>query len=121
MDDSQLFSGSIIPNEEIAKLLTGNSDWQITIKGFNPAREPSTGALLTLANGYAGTRDLLKEDHLACRSSTFLAGVFDSILKSPEPPTETGKSPRLICAPDWSNLIIEIDGQPVVLESKRLI
>lgn len=93
----------------------------MTMKGFNPTCELSMGAVLTLANGYAGTRDLLKEGHLACRSDTFLAGVFDPILKSSEPPTETDKSPRLICAPDWSNLIIEINGQPVVLESKQLL
>jgi kojibiose phosphorylase len=121
MDDTELFSGSTAPDKEATDLLTGNSDWQITVKGFAPTREHSVETLLTLANGYAGTRASLEEGHPAYRSSTFLAGVFDPILKFPEPPAELNKAPRLIRGPDWINLGIEIDDEPVVLEPERLL
>jgi kojibiose phosphorylase len=121
MDDTELFSDPAIHNKGATGLLAGSGDWQVSVEGFDPARERSIETLLALANGYAGSRDLLEEGHPACRAVTFLAGVFDPILKSPEPPTESEEAPRLICGPDWFNLMIEINDEPVVLEPERLL
>lgn len=121
MDDYRLVPDSEAHDREMGGRPGGSADWLIVAEGFDPTRERGIETLLTVANGYAGTRGSLEEGHPACRPGTLLAGVFDPILAHPVPPAEPGESPRLVRCPDWIHLVVEIDGEPVALEPARLL
>lgn len=121
MDDYRQVPDSEVHDREMDGQSGGSADWLIVAEGFDPTRERGIETLLTVANGYAGTRGSLEEGHPACRPGTLLAGVFDPILAQPVPPAEPGESPRLVRCPDWIDLAIEIDGQPVALEPSRVL
>ncbi|MHB9092379.1 MAG: glycosyl hydrolase family 65 protein, partial [Chloroflexota bacterium] len=80
--------------------------WVIMEKGFEPGREHEVESLLTVANGYAGTRGSLAERSRESWPATLIAGVFD---KPPEGVTE------LVVEPDWTALHVYVEGTEVRL------
>jgi kojibiose phosphorylase len=77
-------------------------EWLISEDGFDPARTNAFETLLTVGNGYLGTRGTLEEGHLGEVSGTYLAGVFDDY-----------DSPviDLVNAPDWLACAVYVDGE----------
>jgi trehalose/maltose hydrolase-like predicted phosphorylase len=77
--------------------------WLLVEEGFQPARERDIESLMTVANGYVGTRGSLAEGTAMSRPATFIAGAFDQAPAS-------GVTPGLVVAPDWTRLGVAIDG-----------
>jgi kojibiose phosphorylase len=89
---------------------TADPDWLLVEEGFNPVREREVESLFAIANGYVGTRGSLAEGSRYSSPATYLAGVFDV---GPEP----GDTPELAVAPDWTRLLITVEGNPLELEA----
>jgi kojibiose phosphorylase len=81
--------------------MLNTAEWLVTENGFDPARANAFETLLTVGNGYLGTRGTLEEGHLGEVSGTYLAGVYDD-----------HDSPviDLVNAPDWLGLTVFVDG-----------
>jgi hypothetical protein len=97
---------------DTSELLTEDSDWHLTVSSFEPAREHEVETLLTIANGYAGTRGALEEGSPASRMGTYLAGVFDPVRQTPDPPHELSETPRSTAARPRRSSPAHGQGQP---------
>ena len=95
---SRIEKGELDPLPESAHR---NPAWIVSEEGFNPARELEIEALLTVSNGYAGTRGTLFERGSALGPGTLVAGVFDLV------PGEN-PVPGLVAAPDWIRLRMQL-------------
>jgi trehalose/maltose hydrolase-like predicted phosphorylase len=84
--------------------LTRDSTWLIAWEGFDPLRERDVESLMTVGNGYLGTRGSIEEGDVASRPSTLIAGVFNAL-------PETGNRPELVVAPDWLEVKVWVEGE----------
>lgn len=91
--------------------LTGPLDpcWALIEEGFTLAREHEIESLMTVANGYVGTRGSVEEGTSLSAPATFLAGVFETTDPS-------AGSVELVTLPDWTQLSILVEGLPLSLE-----
>jgi trehalose/maltose hydrolase-like predicted phosphorylase len=87
-----------------------DAGWVIEAPGFDVAREHEIESILSIANGYIGSRGSLPEGSRASRPATFLAGAYE-LSADPEP------IPELLILPDWSRLSICVAGEPLSPES----
>lgn len=78
--------------------------WYVVEANPTPAREHEIESLLTVANGYLGTRGSVFGWSPLGRPATFVAGVFTGF------PDAT---PELTTAPDWTHFDLFIEGQAV--------
>src|SRR5205085_6697459 len=92
------------------ELVSAEPDWLLRVNDFHRDQERSVEALLTVANGYAGTRGALDKGSPASLPLTLFAGVFDPAHGSPEPPTTAEQSPAVL-APDWTRLRMQVQGE----------
>jgi kojibiose phosphorylase len=53
-------------------------EWYILDLGSDSSKQRSTETLLTLGNGYLGSRGILEESRVDCKPGTFFAGLFDN-------------------------------------------
>ncbi len=83
-------------------------DWAVIEEGFTLAREREIESIMTISNGYVGSRGSLSERTSRSAPATFLAGVFET--------EEGGASLELVALPDWTHLSILVDGAPLSLE-----
>lgn len=81
---------------------TGDRCWLIEEDGFDPARANFWETLLTVGNGYLGTRGSLEEGHKGEQSATYLAGVYDH---------HDSTVVDLVNAPDWLPLQVRVEGE----------
>jgi len=88
--------------------------WSLIYEGFDPWRERDIEALLTIGNGYLGTRGAVEEGTLASRPATFIAGVYDA-----PPGDET--TPTLYVAPNWLNVRVAVEGEPLTLSPETIL
>src|SRR6185503_21121789 len=94
--------------------LSTDPRWLVVESGYSPMREHEIETLLTIGNGYLGTRGSLEEGNLSGRQSTLVAGYFD--------PKEGGKDvPALVIVPDWLYTVITLDGKPITFENGELL
>jgi len=84
----------------VPKFVELDSSWLLVEGGFSQAREAEIESLLTISNGYAGTRGTLFERGSPLGPGTIVAGVFDKI-------SGANPVPGLVAAPDWIRLRIE--------------
>ena len=103
------------------ELLSPESGWLLPIAGFDPERENETEALLSIGNGFAGTRGSLEFGSIASRAAMFLAGVFDPIRDTPEAPQDPSGIPALAVAPNWAALALSLDGEQLDLQSGEVL
>jgi kojibiose phosphorylase len=94
--------------------LVTDPSWTLTEEGFLPAREHEIESILTVANGYAGTRGALAEGVRLSSPATFLAGVFDA-------GDESAASLELVTLLDWTHLRILVERLPLTLEAGEIL
>lgn len=87
---------------------TADPEWVLVEEGFTLTREHEVESLFAIGNGYVGTRGSLAEGSTLSAPATFVAGVFDS---------ESGAPPGLATVPDWSQLSVTVEGQPLRLDT----
>ncbi len=88
------------------------TNWTFAYDSFEPEREPQREALMTLANGYFGTRGTMPharadEVHYP---GTYIAGVYDRAQSEIE--GQTVEIESLVNAPNWLPLTWRIDNGP---------
>jgi trehalose/maltose hydrolase-like predicted phosphorylase len=88
--------------------------WVLVEAGFEPQREREIESILTVANGYVGTRGALAERTSLSSPAVFLAGVFDAN----EAP---GGTLDLVKLPDWTHLRVLVEGTPLSLETGSIV
>ena len=101
----------VVVPPEVSK---SDPDWSIKWGGFDSLRERDLESLMTVGNGYLGTRGSLEEPSSASRPLTLIAGLFNAI-------PEAGDMPRLAAAPDWLCLRIRVDGEELSVDSGQNI
>lgn len=82
--------------------------WDLTERGFEPEREPEIESVLTIGNGYLGVRGAVEGECPPSQPATFVAGVFDM-------PSGPYAVPELFTAPNWLNVQVSVDGEPLTL------
>ena len=75
--------------------------WFIIETGFNRTREREIETILSLGNGYIGTRNSLEEFYIFSNPGTFTAGVYEN-----EPGTNYN---GLVKLPDWTRIQLFIN------------
>lgn len=80
--------------------------WQLTEDRFVPELASWRESLFTIANGYLGTRGTFEEGLLGEIRATFVNGLFV---------TPPGELPMLGAVPDWSRILLWVDGEPLSL------
>jgi trehalose/maltose hydrolase-like predicted phosphorylase len=82
-------------------------EWVLVQEGVVLAREHEIESLFAIGNGFVGSRGSLAEGSSLSAPATFVAGVFD-------PSAQSG--PTLARAPDWAQLVIDVNGNPLRLD-----
>jgi trehalose/maltose hydrolase-like predicted phosphorylase len=88
--------------------------WVVEEPGFDVAREHEIESLLSIANGYVGSRASIAEGTRVSRPATFLAGAF-------EPSADLARVPELVITPDWGRLRFTIEGEPFSVENGAML
>ncbi len=107
------FSGSVQWGLD-GETRTRDPKWLLVEEGFTLSREHEIESLFAIANGYVGNRGSLAEGSLLSAPATFVAGVFEH----PEIP---GAVPQLSVLPDWTNVKIWIDHQPLSMQRGEIL
>lgn len=87
---------------------TPDASWRISEQGFVAAREHEVETVMSIANGYLGTRAALAEGSLLSDPATYLANVYVS---------STAGQPVLARAPQWLPLQGAVDGRAFSLQT----
>jgi trehalose/maltose hydrolase-like predicted phosphorylase len=88
--------------------------WSLIEEGFSPEREHEIESILTVANGYVGTRGSLAEGVSLSSPATFMAGVFEA-------GDDAAASLELVTLPDWTQLRIFVERVPLSLEAGDIL
>src|SRR5579871_57623 len=93
----------VLPGDQAPGLLStlrgalpAESAWEITHVGVDAAQEPEVESRFTVANGYLGVRGSLSTPLDASQPHTYIAGLFDTLIRADAPAV-----PALVSAPDW--------------------
>ena len=78
-----------------------DAPWLIREDAFNPNDANFIETIMTVGNGYLGTRAALEEGHQGALSATYLAGVYDN---------HDSTVIDLVNAPDWTDMAVYVDG-----------
>lgn len=91
-----------------------NADWELTLSGFEPARERAVESLLAVCNGYLGTRSSLPEGHASSDPGTFIAGVYNHY-------SRPGPVPELIRTANWLAIELIVEGDVLSLDAGEIL
>jgi trehalose/maltose hydrolase-like predicted phosphorylase len=83
--------------------------WSLTEDRFVPSLAPAHESLFTIGNGYLSTRGTFEESLSGETRAGFIQGLFV---------TPPGELPLLGAIPDWTALVISIDGTRFNLDSR---
>lgn len=118
--EQEVHSRNSAPFGVRGELRTRDPKWLLVEEGFTLAREHEIESLFAIANGYVGNRGSLAEGSTLSAPATFIAGVFEEV-------DLPGAVPELMVLPDWTNVKIWINHQPLsmeygeVLEHRRIL
>jgi trehalose/maltose hydrolase-like predicted phosphorylase len=98
----------------------GDSRWLLEVAGFDPQLEPTIEAVMSLVNGYSGTRAALEEGSEVSHPATFVAGIFNTPAQ-PQTPELEAPIPEIVVAPDWSRVRITVEGQELRIGQVELL
>lgn len=85
--------------------------WQIEETEFNPARQHTWETLLTVGNGYFGTRGTFEEGFPDASPATFIHGLYGPVPLYHQ---------ELINVPHWPSMELVFEGEPFRLERARI-
>ena len=77
----------------------------LVVPGFDPDTERGVEALLAVGNGHLGTRAALEEDSAASLPMTLVAGVYDPMPPTGEPPPGPEAAPAPLVLADWASVM----------------
>ncbi|MBC8319407.1 MAG: beta-phosphoglucomutase family hydrolase [Bacteroidetes bacterium] len=89
-----------------------NDNWEISYNDYIPAKEKSREALLTIGNGYFGTRGAMEESSAGATNypGTYIAGLYNRLT------TKIGgkdiENEDFVVAPNWLLINFKIDDKP---------
>ncbi|MFK5857628.1 MAG: beta-phosphoglucomutase family hydrolase [Bacteroidota bacterium] len=89
-----------------------NDNWKLTYNDYQPSKEKSREALLTVGNGYFGTRGAMEENAAGDNNypGTYIAGLYNRLI------TQIGdkdiENEDFVVAPNWLALSFKIDDEP---------
>ena len=86
--------------------------WQLVDRRYVAELHPWRESIMTVANGFLSTRGSLEEPHDGRRRATFLQGIFV---------TPAGGVPQQTAVPDWTDLRITVDGEPIGVDHGWLV
>ena len=92
---------------ELPAVQDADPTWTVTEEGFVPAREHEIESLLSIGNGYVGSRASVAEGVALSTPATFIAGLFEA---------RPGSVPALARVPDWAELSFVAEGNPLRLD-----
>ncbi len=92
---------------------TGDPTFLVVEEGYDPVREREVESILTVGNGYLGTRGSLAEEDEASSPATLVAGVFDR--RSQQAPDE------MPIFPDWLFTRIYVDDERLQMKRKNIV
>ena len=89
-----------------------DDNWEISYNNYDPASEKSREALLTVGNGYFGTRGAMEETSANNSNypATYIAGLYNRLITN-----VAGKdieNEDFVAAPNWLSLNFKIDAEP---------
>jgi len=116
-------AGALSPERPLSRSLfapTADQSWVVEELGFAPTREHEVESLLTVANGYVGTRGSLAQPLPASLPATFVAGVF-AASRPPEGGLWFFAPPQLVVAPDWVPLRIIVENEEIRLDRGEML
>jgi kojibiose phosphorylase len=96
----------------IFQKLLNNKEWLIERDGFDLEKINYYETILTIGNGYLGTRGSLEDGHRTSLPGTFLNGVFDDY---------DAFVIDLVNAPDWTVFHFYVEGQRVNLQTCKVL
>ncbi len=89
-----------------------DDNWKLTYNDYNPKKEKSREALLTVGNGYTGTRGAMEETS-SCDTNnpgTYIAGLYNRLITK-----VAGKdieNEDFVSAPNWLSISFKINDEP---------
>ena len=89
-----------------------NDNWEISYDNYDTSKEKSREALLTVGNGYFGTRGAMEETSASSTNypATYIAGLYNRLTTK-----VSGKdieNEDFVAAPNWLSLSFKIDDEP---------
>lgn len=89
--------------------------WTIREYPFHPERLRYYESILTIGNGYLGTRGSFEERYSGDSPATLIHGLYNH--------APGASVPELVNAPDWTEIQLEIDGTPfqLITQSKNVL
>ncbi|HEU5348399.1 MAG TPA: hypothetical protein VFU63_07280, partial [Ktedonobacterales bacterium] len=93
---------------------TTSPAWHLDTAAYDPALEHEVESRFAISNGFLGVRASLEEQTIASRPRTLVAGLFDT--PAPEP-GGAPVTPALVSGPDWLQLRLLLDGEPLASET----
>ncbi len=100
------------PVGETASLKLSSEDWLILEDKINDSKLRFQETILTLGNGYLGSRGILEEGHSKGYAGTYIAGVYDR---------GEGQSYEIVNIPNPINIEILINGKKLSKEGMEII
>ncbi len=85
--------------------------WKLTYHDYDPAKEKSREALLTIGNGFFGTRGAMEESSAGDSNypGTYIAGMYNR-MKTPVADREV-ENEDFVNVPNWLKINFQIDGE----------
>lgn len=89
-----------------------NDKWTLTYQDFEPLKEKTREALLTVGNGYFGTRGAMEETYSSKNHSpgTYFAGLYNRL--SSQVGDRLIENEDFVNAPNWLPITFRIDQEP---------
>ena len=87
-------------------------NWKLTYNDYDPLKEKSREALLTIGNGYTGTRGAMEETISGSTNNpgTYIAGLYNRLITKVA--DKDIENEDFVAAPNWLPLSFKIDDDP---------
>jgi len=89
-----------------------DDNWKLTYADYQPDKEKSREALLTVGNGYFGTRGAMEETSAGDKNypGTYIAGLYNRL--TTKIADKDIENEDFVAAPNWLSITFKIDDEP---------
>ena len=89
-----------------------NDNWELKYSDYQPNKEKSREALLTVGNGYLGTRGAMEETSAGSNNypGTYIAGLYNRL--TTKIADKDIENEDFVVAPNWLSITFKIDDEP---------